>query len=252
MNFHIARAAATTGQLLQTLVTEKLREEGVRNIPHAEICYGVGYNGPHPALNARCSEHNKLQQARILAEGLGLEGLPVLMAAEAVAHFRHHADPLFARTLVHSKGRDIKIVLEPWQVNPLSASGSAFFTPHIPSVREFRTWVYRKRHLGTYEKTLIRPADYKRLGRNYDNGFDFNGMENEAVPEALKVVARKAIALLRLDFGAVDVLQRPNGTYCVLEVNSAPGVSHERRRVITGLAHRVARWIVNGCPAQEA
>lgn len=249
MNFHIARAAATTGRLLQTLVDANLRQEGIK-IPDVEICYGVGYNGPHPALNASCSRYNKLEQAKLLREGLGLGGLIVLTdPLEAERQAAH--SPMFARTLVHSKGRDIRVVLEPWQVRPLLAAGSAFFTVHEPSVREFRTWVYRKRHLGTYEKALTRPQDCKRLGRNYDNGFDFNGVDNDAVPEALKEISRKAIALLGLDFGAVDLLQRADGSYCVLEVNSAPGVSHERRRVIQGLATRVSRWIVNGCPARE-
>lgn len=251
MNFHIARAANVTGELLRTLVNEQLREAGTQ-VPNAEICYGVGYNGANPVLNARCSVHNKLEQARILAEGLGLEGLPVFSTrATAERHFGVDGGPLFARTLVHTRGRDIKIALEPWQVAPLIAAGSAFFTPHVPSTREFRTWVYRRRHLGTYEKVLTRPADCRRLGRNYDNGFDFNGVENDVVAEGLKDVARRAISLLRLDFGAVDVLQRPDGSYCVLEVNSAPGVAHERRRVIQGLATRISRWIAAGCPARE-
>lgn len=252
MQFHIAGAASTTGNLLQTLVLENLRTEGVVVPDNVDISYGVGYNGANRSLNGKCSQHNKLEQAKLLQEGLGLGSLKVFTDVPAATrHLLAGNGPLFARTLVHSKGRDIKIALEPWQLQPLLTAGSAFFTAHEPSVREFRTWVYRKRHLGSYEKVLTRPRDCTRLGRNYENGFDFNGIENDQVPRALKDIARQAVAILKLDFGAVDTLMAPDGHFVVLEVNSAPGVSHERRRVITGLAHRISRWIVNGCPARE-
>jgi hypothetical protein len=252
MQFHIAKAAATTGNTLRALVLANLAAEGVNPNGNAEVCYGVGYRGNNPALNANCSQHSKLTQAKLLMEGLGLEGLPVLATEREAVYFLEHGDiPLLARNLVHSKGRDIKIAMEPWQVGPLLASGSGFFTPYVHSVREFRTWVYRKRHLGTYEKMLRRPADFKRIGRNHDNGFDFSGIENDDVPETIKAVARKAIKVLGLDFGAVDIIQKPTGALVVLEVNSAPGVSDERRKVIQSLAKRVSRWVLNGCPARE-
>lgn len=249
MNFHIARTAATTGNILRTLVQQQLAEQGIRDRTDAQICYGVGTNGNAPALNANCSRYNKLEQTRRLREGLGPGGLAVFdTVAQAVAHLESGGRPLFARDLVHSRGRDIKLVLEPWQVAPVMAAGAAFFTVHEPSVREFRVWVYRKRHLGTYEKVLRRPEECKRLGRNYANGFDFSGVENDNVPEALKDIARRAIRVLDLDFGAVDILQAADGRYVVLEVNSAPGVSDERRKVIQGLAKRIVRWVANDCP----
>lgn len=242
MDFHIAATAATTGNLLRDLVNT----ECTINTNTMHVCYGVGRAGAR-TLNANCSRFNKLQQAQMLKEGLGLGALSVFVTPEeaenAVAN-----NPLFARTLVHSRGRDIKIALEPWQIRPLIASGSQFFTAHVASRREFRVWTYRNRHLGTYEKVLRRPDACTRLGRNFANGFDFSGIESDNVPQALKDISRQAIAALQLDFGAVDILQGLDGRYVVLEVNSAPGVSNERRRVIQGLAHRIARWAVNGCP----
>ncbi|CAN5950559.1 unnamed protein product [Sphagnum jensenii] len=231
--------------MLANLVRERL--------PQADhsihICYGVGHSGQH-TLNANCSRYTKLEQARLLQEGLGPGALRVYdnadLAREGVTH-----TPLFARTLVHSRGRDIKVALEPWQIEPLMIAGSSFFTAHEPSVREFRTWTYRNRHLGTYEKVLRRPEDCKRLGRNFSNGFDFSGMVGDETPQAIKDLSRDALRVLGLDFGAVDILQRPDGSYCVLEVNSAPGVSNDRRRVIQALAHRIVRWVENGCPQRS-
>lgn len=255
MNFHIARASTTTGNLLRTLVMANLEEEGHVDAQDSQICYGAGYAGNLPALNKHCSRYSKLEQAKLLQEGLGLGALEVFETAASAQRFlndNENIPVLLGRSLVHTKGKDIRMAFEPWQIPPLLASGTSFFTAYQDSVREFRTWVYRKRHLGTYEKMLRRPEDYKRVGRNYDNGFDFSGVENELVPEALKEIARNAIKILGLDFGAVDVLQAPNGRLVVLEVNSAPGVSDERRRVIQALAKRVSRWIINGCPAREA
>jgi hypothetical protein len=158
---------------------------------------------------------------------------------------------MLARNIVHSRGTDIRMVLEPWQVDAAVQAGAGFFTPYVPSVREFRVWTYRNRHLGTYEKVLRRPQNFKRIGRNHANGFDFSGVESDAVPQALKDVSRDALRGLSLDFGAVDVIQKPTGEFVVLEVNSAPGVSDERRRVIQALSHRIARWVANGCPARQ-
>lgn len=248
MHFHIARTASTTGNLLQTMVSEQL----TGNTDGMHVCYGAGVVGAQ-VLNGNCSRYSKLEQAKMLQEGLGPGALTIYDTAEAAENaLRTRNIPLFARDLVHSRGRDIKVVLEGWQVRPLLSAGAAFFTEHVPSEREYRVWAYRNRHLGTYEKVLRRLLDCKRLGRNYGNGFDFSGIENDQVPEALKQTARDGLRVLGLDFGAVDVIQRLDGSYCILEVNSAPGVSDERRKVIVGLAKRIVRWAANGCPAREA
>jgi hypothetical protein len=245
MHFHIARTASTTGNLLQTLVNEQL----TGNTDGMHVCYGVGTSGVN-TLNNNCSRYSKLEQARMLQEGLGPGALTVYDTAEAAENGIRNSGVLFARDFVHSRGRDIRPILEPWQIRPLFERGNVFFTGFVPSTREFRVWTYRQRHLGTYEKLLRRPASCKKLGRNYDNGFDFSGIDNDEVPQGLKDISRSAIGALNLDFGAVDILQRPDGSYCVLEVNSAPGVSNERRKVIQALAHRIVRWAANGCPAR--
>lgn len=249
MNFRVAKTASKTGTLLRQLVTEEATKTGVVLPADVEICYGVGYTGPNKALNGTCSRSNKLEQALMLRIALGERALEVFNdAVSAKQYLGLGRGALFARDVVHSRGRDIKLALEEWQVEPLIAGGTGFFTAHVPSIREFRVWGYRNRHLGTYEKVLTRPADCRKLGRNYANGFDFNGIENENVPAGLKDLCKDSLAALELDFGAVDALQKADGTFVVLEVNSAPGVAHERRRVITGLATRIVRWVANGCP----
>jgi hypothetical protein len=247
MEFRIAQTSANTGVLLEQMVRNHLSEMGVTEIPDAVVCYGSGYSGDKPALNAKCSTFCKYEQAKILSEKLGENAIKVLSPEDAILHFLSNSTALFARKIVHSRGRDIRVALESWQIPALVASGSEFFTPHIESIREYRVWVYRRRHLGSYEKILRRPEECRKLGRNHANGFDFSGIDHTDVPESLVEVASKAVEALNLDFGAVDILQTPSGQYVVVEVNTAPGVGSERRKVICNLSKRIAKWIKNGC-----
>lgn len=244
MQYQIARVAAHTGNLLRTLVEEEMRGQNIRD-RNAVVCYGAGYGGTLPALNAHCSQGNKLDQAHRLHAALQDNAIRPYSRDELRGFGPGWR--FLGRAAEHTKGRDIKLVLEAWQVAVTKAD---FFTPYIPSRSEFRTWIYRNRHLGTYEKVLTRPEAYTKIGRNYANGFDFS--YREEVPDALKNVCRRGIAALGLDFGAVDTLEDMDGNFIVLEVNSAPGVQNERRRVIQALAHRVVRWVANDCPGRRA
>lgn len=249
MQFMIARVAAHTGALLRQLVNDEMQRDGIRAPADAVVCYGAGTAARAHVLNATCSRMDKLEQGRHLQDRLGANALAIITdRAEAIRMLANN--PLLARKTTHTKGRDIMLVLEDWQVGARLQAGANFFTPYLRSTTEYRTWVYRNRILGTYEKVLAHPNVCAKLGRNHANGFDFSFRENENVPEGLKDVARRAISALGLDFGAVDVLLTapPNPRYVVLEVNAAPGVQDERRRVIQVLAHRIARWAHHGCP----
>ena len=256
MRFQIARAAAHTGEMLRTLVETEMRETGVTAPADAVVCYGAGLDARRPhTLNALCSRFNKLQQAVRLQERLGVNSLGVIQPPQGGTLVPGTAGvptlPWLARKTAHTKGKDIMAVLEPWQIPARLSSGASYFTPYVPSITEYRSWVYRNRVLGTYEKRMTRPQDCTRLGRNYANGFDFSFREGESVPEALKDVVRRAIAALGLDFGMVDTLETPDHNFVVLEVNSAGGVQNDRRNVIRALAHRIVRWAANGCPERQ-
>ena len=59
--------------------------------------------------------------------------------------------------------------------------------------------------------------------RNHANGFIFAHKDVEVAPEGLKQ-AIKAVKCLGLHFGAVDILELPDGSFSVLEVNTACGI----------------------------
>jgi hypothetical protein len=163
---------------------------------------------------------------------------------------------LVARKIKHTKGKDIRVCRTTRGVEVALDKGRQFFTPLVESDTEYRVWVYRKRVLSVYEKRLTEPDKNLKFGRNRDNGWTFHQLESEEIPESVRRVAVRAIAVLGLDFGAVDVLGKWNEGHTdvaatVLEVNSAPGVSDEHRSGIVKLVNRVTKWARAGCPARE-
>lgn len=242
MDFRIAPAARITGGLLQDLVSAELGDSAA-----SVVCYGSGYSGSLPALNAKCSRLNKYQQAIALREALGSEAVEPLTYEGAW----ETGFPLLGRKARHTKGKDIRLVMEPYQLEALETV-SDFFVPYQCSMYEWRTWVYRKRHLGSYRKVLADPEAMRRIGRNHENGFRFERVELADVPEPVKNLARQAISVLQLDFGAVDILEVTPTQFIVLEVNTAPGVADARRVVIQKLAHRIVRWAESGFPNAES
>jgi hypothetical protein len=257
MEFRIARAARVTGEMLERLVREKLQQDNIPE-PDAVICYGAGYAGTKRALNARCSAGDKMEQGVILRRELGLEALNVqpiagIIQTAMASNTRTFPVPLIARRRKHAQGRDIRVckTLKGLQA---AARNHGFITPFVESDTEYRVWIYRNRILAVYEKRLTEPEKNTGFGRNRSKGWTFHSLSTSDIPESLRRVCRAAIAALGLDFGAVDVLGKRNAdgstTCCVLEVNSAPGVSDEHRTAIVKLVKRVVRWCANGCPAR--
>jgi glutathione synthase/RimK-type ligase-like ATP-grasp enzyme len=146
---------------------------------------------------------------------------------------------------------DIMPVLHPTEVKSRIEAGADFFTWYIPSDKEYRVWIYRRRHLATYEKVLTHPAQYSGIGRNYGNGWAFQLVPSQDVPRAAVDVASRAVEALGLDFGAVDVLRDLFGVFVALEVNSSPGVEGESRRGIRRLADKIVRWHNLGFPKRR-
>lgn len=258
MEFRIAHAARVTGEMLERGVRAALAEEEIPE-PDCVICYGAGYAGPKPSLNAKCSSKNKMEQGETLQAALNYEALRILVGGDI--QFTNPKAllpvPVVGRKIKHSKGKDMRVCQTGLGVQMTMQKGRQFFTPVVLSDTEYRVWVYRKRILAVYEKQLTEPELNVKFGRNRANGYTFHAVETENIPAALRRVSIAAVAALDLDFGAVDVLGTWNGTHTdimptVLEVNSAPGVSDERRTAIVRLIRRIVSWIANNCPERAA
>lgn len=259
MEFRIAKAAAKTGAMLEAGVRELLKKRGVKE-PNCVVCYGAGYSGKLPAINSACNGGTKLQQAVQLEKDLPLgEALEVFTEKQAThpnTLSEIDVEPLIARKVKHSKGKDILVCRTAKQVYNALNKDREYFTKLVASDTEYRVWVYRKRVLTVYEKRLTEPKKNTGFGRNRRHGWTFHRLPSEQIPEAIRRVSIAAVAALGLDFGAVDVLGKwidrdhTNVTPTVLEVNTAPGVSDEHRSAIVKLVNRVSKWAEKGCPAR--
>ena len=237
----ISDAANETGGLL----VEMLKHKGVFNANSRNVvCYGVspGRAQMTNSLNGSCMS-NKVR--RMLAmEQAGCNLVPWFKGAAVPAGFKF---PCLARRMTGHGGTDIVPVFEEKEIVWRLAAGWDWFSSYVPTATEYRVWVFRGAHLDTYEKVMKRPQDYKFVGRNFRNGFDF-GLTREHKDATIQAVT--AIAALGLDFGAVDMLRGEDGKVYILEVNTAPGVIKSgAQKTLTKLVEQIIDWEDGGYSA---
>jgi len=253
IKLHIAQNCGPTGRILGKLLTEA-GVQLTQGPADAHVCWGAGGAYGAHALNARCSSRNKHQELVTLAEAQ-VQTVPFYSAPPGgwfPLALQHLPYPVLARKLQHHGGFDIRYCKNDLRARRALRAGRQFFTRYIPSTTEFRVWVYRRRHLGTYEKVLAHPELKRRMiGRNYKNGYAFQLVREENIPRTAVDLAVRAVDALGLDFGAVDVLLGRDGKFYVLENNSAPGVESHGRQVIQALAAHIARWVKKGYPPRK-
>jgi hypothetical protein len=235
INFRIAEGFAITGGILRKLVGSG------HAAPAGVVCWGRGYTGAEPTLNAQAGRANKLQQLQKFKDAGILTPMFWTKVPTEPSDF-----PVLGRTLHHHGGKDIALLMQP---NDATWANSDYFMRYVPRATEYRVWVYRRRHLGTYEKRQVKASN--RIGANHRNGFSFQLLNSDTVPEGLRDISARAVDVLGLDFGAVDVLKGVDQKLYVLEVNSAPGVEGENRQVIQALATKIRTWEKLGFPKRN-
>lgn len=234
----IAKEARLTGRILKTALTNL----GLQVSDYADnrVSYGVPLlNSGRPTLNGNAGKVDKLEALRRI-QNAGVTVPPFYVLGQTPNRF-----PLLARKRHHKGGTDIMPVFMPEEMQWRYRAGAEFFVEYIPWVTEYRVWVFRKAHLGTYQKVLAYPEQYRKVGCNHKNGFAFQLVTSDYVPRAAVDAAVLSIRALDLDFGAVDVLQGKDGRSYVLEVNTAPGVESATRQVMRSLADKIYRWNAN-------
>lgn len=242
----IAGVAEETGQLLM----DYLEARGVYD-PRGDgmVCYGSARRGKN-TLNYPCGS-DKIERLKIMSrEGVRVipwfEGKKIPQPHESGLKF-----PMLARKRHGYGGTDIVPVFQASEVAWRCAAGWDWFSSYVPVANEFRVWVFRGKLLDTYEKIMKRPGDYRYIGRNFRNGFDFELVSSTPsnAASAAYYEAKLALAALNLDFGAVDLLRGEDGQTYVLEVNTAPGVIKSGAEATLGrLADCIADWVKAGYP----
>lgn len=242
LNVVCARNSAT-GDLLRA----ELVSRGVQVVPlnraNAAVCWGSVRPGgiSLPVLNARAGTRTKLEELEVLRNADIRIPRVSLIGTDLRA-------PMLGRRLRHSQGRDIIPVLQADQAECAARLHNCdFFTEYIPTQREVRVWIYRRKLLAAYEKHLEHPEQYLRVGRNHTNGFAFVHIPDSSAPAQAVTLAAQSVDALDYDFGAVDMVQDFDNEWYVLEVNSAPG-QETVRRGLGRLADKIARWEALGYP----
>lgn len=238
----VAPEANRTGKLLAEVLG--LQGAKVGKPGSVRVSYGVpvtGYPAGYstPTLNGNAGKADKYEQMDIMKRG------GVVVPSFWPASERPDRFPLLGRKRKHKGGTDIRVILQAEHLGWAQQAGSQFWVEYIPFTHEYRVWIFRDRHLGTYTKVMAYPEMFKKVGCNHKNGFAFKLVNSEFVPRPAVDAAILAVKSLKLDFGAVDIIQGKDGKFYVLEVNTAPGVENSTRQVIQGLAKNIIAWSAN-------
>jgi hypothetical protein len=97
-----------------------------------------------------------------------------------------------------------------------------FYVAVLPFGREYRLHVAMGEVILTANKVV--PRYFTGIARSHKNGCRMVPGAIKNMPEAAAAYAIAAVKALRLDFGAVDVYETPDGKPHILEINTAPGL----------------------------
>lgn len=139
----------------------------------------------------------------------------------------------FGRRLEHTRGNDIvgsgynyagRQVFNPRWVN------RDFWVRIVPEnhiINEWRIHVFQGRVIARGLKVQTGPKTRKMPVRSRNNGWTLT--HDQEPPAYIREAARKAVAAVGYNFGAVDILETtiPPYGYCLLEVNSAPALGSD-------------------------
>lgn len=232
-------ASASATLLAATLNTRKVRQAGIyRHRPrHLVVNWGNSHlplwgtgvammnmlNKPQYVAIAS----NKIKTFQQIQTGLA-EALPKWTTSMQEARqwlvaptYKGRLAAVVCRTLTRANsGRGIVLAKTPEEVVP-----APLYTLYKPKNLEFRIHVSsRYGVIDAQQKKKSHDAEvYDRYIRSHDKGWVFC-REDIKVPPEVNDTAMQAIALLSLDFGAVDIGWDEDYGMCIYEVNTAPGL----------------------------
>lgn len=135
-----------------------------------------------------------------------------------------------ARTLNHLGGRDL--------LNPPATPN--FWVKKEEIVKEYRIHLFRGRSIraGVKVHNLNSPNHHAWV-RSLDGGWriSYDGFTSS---KGMRKLANEAVKALSLDFGAVDLAEKADGTLLVLEVNRAPGLGDG---TINAYSDAIQAWV---------
>lgn len=130
-----------------------------------------------------------------------------------------------------SKGRCIEVVRKGGERLVTPSFRPDFYVERLPYHREFRVHVFCGEVIHVQAKVGVDVVEGV-VAKNFENGWEYTsqGLDRyitAAQRRDLEQLAVRAVEVVGLDFGAVDVLQTKNLHPYLLEVNTAPGLRSE-------------------------
>lgn len=119
------------------------------------------------------------------------------------------------------------------------------YTKYLFKEREFRVHATPDKVIDTQKKVRdpnVEPKSWKV--RSHENGFIFV-RSNIAASEKRDALAKQAVKVLGLHFGAVDIVEDKKGNFYVLEVNTAPGLEGQTVAAYTEALKELANGTTN-------
>jgi carbamoylphosphate synthase large subunit len=171
------------------------------------------------------SEAIKLSSNKKLArEVLASFGVPTPEASETDF-------PIIARPSYHEQGNDLFVCYDEYDIEEAKERGCTYFSRYYPKTKEYRV------HVGS-DKTLLvsvkENGDTESIVWNYHKtGFNLRHLHrsdwlyDETLHDIVRM-AKKAVRVLGLDFGSVDIMAYPTDDQpiaVVSEVNTSSSLS---------------------------
>lgn len=241
VNLRLAGCASFTGRLLSEALTNLDIDLVNQDRADAILCYGLGIEErtTKPVLNERAGHLNKYEEQ----EALRFHGVPAPITTRSLALARQAIEQgkkVLARQSRHRDAQDITFCST---LRELDAARADFYSVFMPSVAEWRVGIFKGDRLCVYykhrnEERTLRTGEFSRpysAGWRYETAETYN-------PRIISI-ARDAVAAVKYDFGAVDILEGIDGTFRALEVNSAPGVAGPRSQWLVSLVRCVSTWL---------
>jgi hypothetical protein len=135
------------------------------------------------------------------------------------------------RSRNHIGGRDL--------LNPVERPD--YYVRKEEIVREFRVHSFRGSSIRAGVKKAASEHAHAWI-RSLDAGWRIS-YDGVTIRQVHREIAHAAVTSLGLDFGAVDIAERQDGSLIVLEVNRAPGLDGG---TITAYAEAIRKWVVEG------
>lgn len=225
-----SKSAKLLADALDCYIIKRQGSAYTPRVGHTVINWGKGRIW-HPARTLNHPEKvgnaiNKRSALNIMSAA-GVKVPPSTVGKGQVQEWLDAGHRVLARTILDGCEGEGIVVIKPGESIP----NAPLYTKYIPKDREYRVHVMAGAVIDTVRKVLSSNAqsNASKLIRNTANGYVFARREGPAktpivVPEVVHSEARKAVAALGLDFGAVDVIWSASKGAHVLEVNTAPGI----------------------------